>query len=126
MLTKQTYNSTYIHNWPLQPFSCDYGLASHSNHVVCVNFIREWQDLQFNVDPERQIFVKLFHGRFIYSHSFCQISAERKVAEDFFHISFWCLSWDTTPGFTFNKSTHYLLDYDDFTYNNAAQFYSML
>ena len=25
----------------LQPFSQDYGLASHTTHVVCVNFTRE-------------------------------------------------------------------------------------
>ena len=29
---------TYIYNWPLQPFSQDNGLASHTTHVVCVNF----------------------------------------------------------------------------------------
>ena len=29
---------TYTHNWPLQPFSQDYTLASHTTHVVCVNF----------------------------------------------------------------------------------------
>ena len=31
----------------------------------------------------------------------------------FFHISFWCLPWDTNPGFKSNKPTHYLLDYGD-------------
>ena len=41
---------TYIYNWPLQPFSQDYGLASHTTHVVCINFIRNWRNLQFNVD----------------------------------------------------------------------------
>ena len=71
-------HQTYIHNWPLQPFSQDYGLGSHTTHVVCVNFMREWRDLQFNVDSERQIFEKLFHGNFIYSQSFCQKSGERK------------------------------------------------
>ena len=50
---------TYIHNWPLQPFSHDYGLASHTTYV-CVNFIREWRDLQFNVDFARQIFWETF------------------------------------------------------------------
>ena len=50
-----------IHNWTLQSFSQDYGLASQTTHVVCVNFIREWQDLQPNVNSERQIFEKLFH-----------------------------------------------------------------
>ena len=35
----------------------------------------------------------------------------------FFHISFWCLSLDTKPGFTSNtrKPTHYVLDNGDFT-----------
>ena len=47
---QRTY--TYIHNWPLQPFSQDYGLASHTTYVVCVNFIREWRDLQSNFDSE--------------------------------------------------------------------------
>ena len=64
----------YIHNWPLQPFSQDYGLASHTTHVVCVNFIREWRVLQFNVVSELQIFETLFHGWFIYSQRFCQKS----------------------------------------------------
>ena len=36
---------TYIHNWPLQAFSQDYGLACHTTYVVCVNFIRKWRDL---------------------------------------------------------------------------------
>ena len=39
-------------------------IASHTAHVVCVNFIREWRDLRFNVDSEGQFFEKLFHGRF--------------------------------------------------------------
>ena len=34
-----TYKHTYILNWPLQLSSQDYGLASHTTHVVCVNFI---------------------------------------------------------------------------------------
>ena len=59
---------TYIRNWSLQPFSQDSDLASHTTYVVCVNFIHEWRDLHFNVDSERQIFEKLFHGRFIYSY----------------------------------------------------------
>ena len=52
------YTKTYIriHNWPLQTFSQDYGLASHTTYVVCVNFIHKWRDLQLKVDSERQIF----------------------------------------------------------------------
>ena len=79
----------YIHNWPLQPFGQDYGLASHTTHVAYVNFIHEWQHLQFNVDSEQQIFKKLFHGRFIYSQSFCQkLLRENRRRNNFcFHIS---------------------------------------
>ena len=55
-----------IHSWPLQPSSQDYGIASHTTHIVCVNFMRVWRDLELN-DFERQIFEKLFHGRIIYS-----------------------------------------------------------
>ena len=56
-----------IHTWPIQLFSQDYCLASHTTQVVCVNFIREGRDVQFNVDLEQLIFEKLVHGRFIYS-----------------------------------------------------------
>ena len=117
MLTLSNANTyIHIHNWPLQPFSQDYSLASHTMHVVCVYFIREWRDQQFNVDFALQIFEKLFHGGFIYFQSFCQKSAERKSPKKFFLFIFhflW-LTWDTNPGFTSNKPTHYLLDYGDF------------
>ena len=43
------YKFTYIHNWPLQPFSRDYGLAYHTTHVVCVNFIREWREVTYSL-----------------------------------------------------------------------------
>ena len=50
---------TYIHNWPLQSLSQNYGLASHTNHDdVCFNFIREGRDIQFNVYSERWIFAR--------------------------------------------------------------------
>ena len=55
--------STYVRNLALQPFSHYFGLASHTTHVVCINFIREWWDLQFNVDSERQIFFFFFFGQ---------------------------------------------------------------
>ena len=96
------YVHTYIYNWPLQFFSQDYGLASHTTHVVCVNFIRKWRQLQFVVDSERKILKKAFHGNFIYFHSFCQKSDKRKSPKKYFcfHISFWCLIWDTNLGLT--------------------------
>ena len=69
---------TYIRNWPLQPFSHEYDLAPHTTHVVCVNSIRKWRDLQFNVDSEGQIFEKLFLWQVYLLSEFCQKSAERK------------------------------------------------
>ena len=59
---------SHMHTWSLELFSQDYYLASHSTDILCVNFLNEWWKLQFKVDPERQIFEKFFHGRFIYSH----------------------------------------------------------
>ena len=77
----QTYIITTL--WSgLQP-------ASHTTHVVYVHFKCEWRYLQFNVDSERQIFEKLFHGRLIYSQSFWKKSAERKLLKKYlFHSAF--------------------------------------
>ena len=52
--------------------------------------------------PNGRFFEKLFHGRFIYSQSFCPKSAEDTD-----------LTWDMNKGFTSNKPKHYLLDYGD-------------
>ena len=68
---------TNIHSWPLQLFSQDYGIASHIIHVVCVNFIREWWDLQFNVDSER--FLRNFFMAGLLTVSFCQ---KEQIAEE--------------------------------------------
>ena len=76
-----------------------------SHHAVCVNFSGTYS--LTSTPTQRQIFEKLYHGRFIYSQSFYQKSAEGKF---FFITSFWCLIWDTNPGFTSNKPTRNLLD----------------
>ena len=117
-LWTSTYRHTYIHtyvHWSLQPFSQDFGLASHTTHIVCVNFIRDWRDLPFNVDFERQIFEKLFHGRFLfYYQSFCQKYAERKSPKKYFSY----FVFDDWPGIRnqalkSNKPTHYILDHGE-------------
>ena len=59
---------------------------------MCVNFIREWRDLEYNVVFERQIFEKLFHGNFIYSKSF----ERNRQRIFFFYILFWCLTLANT------------------------------
>ena len=85
-------NSVYllglqIHNGPLQPFSQDFGLASHTTHVLCVNIIHKWRDLAFNVESERQKHKKLSMA-ILFTLNFCQKSAERKSQWNIFHISF--------------------------------------
>ena len=70
-------------------------LVSHTTYVVgCVNFIHKWQDLQFKVDSERQIFWETFNGNFIYSLSFCQKSAERESPKKYFFV----FCFDVWPG----------------------------
>ena len=69
----------YIHNWPLQSFSQDYYIVSHTTYIVCVYFIHKWRDPQFKVDFERQYFFgKLFMEILFTLGSFCQKSAKRK------------------------------------------------
>ena len=88
-------------------------LASHATYVVCFNFfIHKWRDLQFKVDSEREIFMAIF----IYSQSFCQKSAEEKIAEEILFASCfdWCLVWSSNPSFSSNKPAHYLLEHGDF------------
>ena len=88
---------TYIHNWPLQPFSQDYCfLVSRTTYVVCIKFI-------YKIDAERQIFWESFHGNFIYSQSFWQKSAESQSPKKYF-LYFVFMS---NPGFTSNKPTQY-------------------
>ena len=76
---------TYIQ----QLFSQVYNLASHITHVVCVNFIRDWRDLQFNVDSERKTFFeKLFHGNFIILLEFLPEIFGEEIAEVIFFSYF--------------------------------------
>ena len=103
-------------------------LVFHTTYVVYVNFIHNWRDILFKVDSERQIFWETFHGNFICS---CQkfvfarnlLRGNRRI--NTFSISFWCLAWDSNPGFSSNKPTHYLLDHGDFIIKcGTIKFYS--
>ena len=98
---------TYIHNWPLQSFSQDCSLAFHSTHVVVVNFIHEWWDLQFNVYSERQICEKLFHGRFILLSEFLPEICWEEIAEEILFIfHFWWLTVGCEPRLLRQISQH--------------------
>ena len=105
------YYIPYIYNWPSQPFSQDYGLASHDTHVVCVNFIHEQRNLQLKVDSEGQIFEKLFMAILFTLRVFAR-NLLKEVAEEIF--SFSCLTWGLKRSYTSNKPIHNPLDYGDF------------
>ena len=104
---------TYIHNCPVQSFSQDYDLASHTTHVVYVNFIREWRNLQLNIDSERQIFEKFFSWQiYLLSEFLPEICWEKIARKIFFFFIFRFDAWSgiRTQAFTSNKPTLYLLD----------------
>ena len=81
--------NAYIHNWLLQPFSQDYGLAAHTTHIVCCNFICEWWILR------NHFMAGLFTLR---------VFIEEIAEEYFFSFSFWYLTWDANPVFISNKN----------------------
>ena len=113
--SRQSYIHTYIIGHYNLTFSQDYGLACHTTHVGYVNFIREWRNLQFNMNCEDRFLKNFFMAGLFTVYSFCQKSAKRKsLKKYFFQISVLCLTWNTNPEFTSNKPTHYLLDYGGF------------
>ena len=87
--------NTYIHNiYIIDPSARIINLVSHSTLIVCVNFIHKWRHLQFEVDSERQIFLRNFSWQFYFTLSvFCQKSAERKSPKKYFSyfILMFCL-----------------------------------
>ena len=107
---------TYIHNWPLQPFSQDYW-PSFSHHIYCVLILHKWRDLQFIVNSERQIYLRNFSWQFLFTlRVFARNLLRGNRRRNTFRISFWCLAWDSNFGFSSNKPTHYLLDHGDLSF----------
>ena len=108
-----------IHNYIIGHYNHSVGiidLVSHTTYVVCVNFIYNcWVLLQFKFDSERQIFWETIQGSFYLLFGvFARYLLRRNRQRNTFCILFWCLAWNSNPGFTSNSSTHYLLDYGDF------------
>ena len=121
VLPQWIFNSVinhYIHTYIIGHYNPSVrimDLVSPTTYVACVNFIHHWRDLQFKVDSERQIFWETSHGSFYLLSKFLpEICWEEIAKEILFVFRFWCLAWDSNPGFWFNKPTHYLLDHGDF------------
>ena len=105
------YVCTYKHNWPLLPFSQDYGLASHDTHFVCGNFIRECRVLQLNVASKRLNFWETFSWHVYLLSEFLPEICWEKIAEDVFFFIFRFDDWPDiwTRALTSNKPIYYLL-----------------
>ena len=96
------YIHTYIHNWSLQPFSQDYWLSF--SHHLCLYVSGGTYSLK-STSNDRFVWKTLR----VFARNLLRGNAE----VTFFCILFWCLAWDSNPGFSCNKPAHYLLDQGD-------------
>ena len=108
--TDNTYNS-YINNWPLQPFSQNYGLASDTTHVVCVNFF-------LYVSGGTYSLTSTPNERFLRNVSWQILFTLRVFARNRRRNIFLYFIFDDRPGirtqaFASNKPTHYILHHGD-------------
>ena len=79
----------YIHNWPLQPFSLDYGLTSNATHVVCVNVIHDSWGLQFNIYSKLRTFFLPFCFTFKHFVRNLLRGRHRTILFFIFHFDVW-------------------------------------
>ena len=82
-LVNDPQNFINIHNWLLQPFSQDYWpcFSHHFMLWVLILYISRLRTTDFFWDA--------FHGQFyLYTHSFCQKSVERKSLKSLFVFCF--------------------------------------
>ena len=86
----------------------DYG--DITTHVVCVNFIRKWQDLQFNVERRTTDFLRNLCIAGLFTLRVFVRNLEIVEEIFFFIFRFLSLTWETNPGFSSNNYTHYVLD----------------
>ena len=64
-----------------------------------------------NLTPNDRFFKKLFMAILLTLRVFARNLLRGNRWRNNFHISYWCLGWDSNPGFSFNKPTHYVLDH---------------
>ena len=64
--------------------------------------------------PNDRFFEKLFMAIWFTLRVFARNPLRGNRRRNTFCILFCCLAWDSNPGFSSNKPTHYLLDHGDF------------
>ena len=73
-----------IHTWSLQTFSQSYDLAFDKTNAVCVNFISVGRNLQFNINSEEKVFVKIFSWQIYLISEFLSEIGWEEIAEEIF------------------------------------------
>ena len=115
LLYYQHNDLTYIHTYIIGHYNPSVriiNLVSHTTYVVCGNFIHKWR---LKSTPNDEFLEKLFMTILFTLRVFARNLL--RFPKKYFRISFWCLAWDSNPGFSSNKPTHYLLDHGNFSYN---------
>ena len=102
---------TYSHNWPLQ-------LRPNFLQMLCASILYVSDETYSLTSTLNHRFLRNF---FMVSLFTLRVSARNplrgnRLRNNFFLYFILMSNLGTYPGFTFNKSTHYLLDYGDFTY----------
>ena len=109
----------YIHTYIIGHYNPSvriFGLVSHTTHVVCVKFYT-WAA---GPSVQCRLRMKNFLRNFFMARLFTLrvlarnlLRGNRRSDIFFFHISLWCLTWDSNPILKFNKPTHYLRVYGE-------------
>ena len=80
--------------------------AIYTTYVVWINFIQQNSRFLRNFFRPVLFILKVFARNLSRN-----LSSRRR---NIFIFSFWWLTWDTNPGFTYNKPTYHPLHYGDF------------
>ena len=92
---------------------------SFSHHSCCWTFILYASGLTYSLTstPSDRFLRNFFMaGLFTFRVLARNLLRGNRRRNIFFYLLFWYLTFDTNKGFTSNKPTHYLLDYDDAQY----------
>ena len=88
---------TYVHNWPLQHLSQDYGLATHTAHVVCFNLYVSGGIYSLTSIPNNRFLGNFCLAGLVALRVFTRNLLRGSPRKNIFH--FWWLTWDTNPDF---------------------------
>ena len=93
---------------------------------MCVNFLYISGGTYSLKSTPNDRFEKLFMAILFTLRIFARNLLRGNRRRNTFRISFRCPAWDSNPGFSSNKPTHYLLDQGDFKVNGSTKFFKTI